>query len=115
MMVVLGRFSSAGTMGALTRVGNASYSIYLTHPLVILLAAAAAPIWVAVSRDLMLAIIAGSALCLGIMVHHLVERPLLRSLMPGRLPQDGPSRVPHRVHTTLARAFVSRLGAISYK
>jgi exopolysaccharide production protein ExoZ len=76
MMVVFGSYGLTCQRSRLTSIGDASYSIYLAHPLVNILAAALAPCWMALDPDWTIVIILGGGLGLGLAVHHGLERPL---------------------------------------
>ena len=79
-LIVWGTLQIDARKGALTTLGDASYSIYLFHaPLV------AAAVWLmvrfsAAPSDLIIAVAAGFAVLIGWRIHELFEKPLLAFL-----------------------------------
>jgi exopolysaccharide production protein ExoZ len=82
-LIVYGTMQIAAKPSVWTYLGDASYSLYLTHPLVVSVLAA---VWTAypVPADLIVAVGMLASLAFAWRVHESVERPLLATLHPTR-------------------------------
>lgn len=93
--LVLDRLSLKLTSQPLMLLGDASYSLYLTHPLVIkAVALAYRRLDIASSGVHLVMTLAACALCIvvAVLVHLFIERPLMNALRRLMLPQPAPSK-----------------------
>lgn len=80
-LIMAGVCGGGGSTGlasqALARVGDASFSLYLVHPLVMLVIAAAYPAGSPLDPHLLVGLLCLVALLAALALHHCVERPML--------------------------------------
>lgn len=83
-MILFGVVALPGRRSALTRIGDASYSLYLSHPLLLVLAGWV-PLSATIDPDLAGALLLVAAIAVGLLAHRWIERPLAALLRGRRL------------------------------